>query len=108
MKSDPPNVFDRSAKRALSSWKFKPKIETLMSLETPDLVTPVTRGMLAPVASLLAPAGGVAKTVGVPIEFNIIISGNQFSSDVDVKKAVKEALEEGIEELQTEGILTVL
>ncbi|RKZ70085.1 MAG: hypothetical protein DRQ44_01690 [Gammaproteobacteria bacterium] len=33
LKSDPPNVFDRSAKRALSRWKFKPKIENNAAVE---------------------------------------------------------------------------
>lgn len=33
LKSDPPNVFDRSAKRALSTWKFKPKIENNAAVE---------------------------------------------------------------------------
>ena len=33
LESDPPNVFDRSAKRALSKWKFKPKIENNIAVE---------------------------------------------------------------------------
>jgi protein TonB len=33
LESEPPNVFDRSAKRALSKWKFKPKIENNTAVE---------------------------------------------------------------------------
>ncbi len=33
LESDPPNVFDRSAKRALSKWKFKAKIENNAAIE---------------------------------------------------------------------------
>lgn len=33
LKSDPPNIFDLSAKRALSRWKFKPKIENNNAVE---------------------------------------------------------------------------
>ena len=33
LKSQPPNIFDRSASRALSKWKFKPKIENKMAVE---------------------------------------------------------------------------
>ncbi len=33
LKSEPPNIFDRSASRALSKWKFKPKIENKVAVE---------------------------------------------------------------------------
>ena len=33
LESEPKNVFDRSAKRALSKWKFKPKIENNTAVE---------------------------------------------------------------------------
>ncbi len=33
VKSEPANIFDRSASRALSKWKFKPKIENKVAVE---------------------------------------------------------------------------
>ncbi len=33
LKSQPPNIFDRSASRALKKWKFKPKIENKKAVE---------------------------------------------------------------------------
>lgn len=33
LKSQPPNIFERSASRALRKWKFKPKIENKMAVE---------------------------------------------------------------------------
>lgn len=33
LEAEPPNIFDRSAERALSKWKFKPKIENNTAVE---------------------------------------------------------------------------
>lgn len=33
VEAQPPNIFDRSAKRALAKWKFKPKIENNLAIE---------------------------------------------------------------------------